>query len=317
MARKLRLQYPGAIYHAMNRGDRREPIFLDDNDRHQFIHTLGEACEKTDWQVHAWCLMNNHFHLVVETPRANLVEGMHWFLGVYTNRFNHRHREFGHVFSGRYKALLVDGSGNGYLKAVCDYVHLNPVRAGLLLPEQPLQAYPWGSYPRYLNPALRPGWLRVDRLLGEWGIPKDSAAGRAQLAGLMEGRRRAEGLGDYQPQGWYLGSEEFRQELLAQVEHQAGPRHVGEEVYQSALAKAERIVGQELLALSWSALELERRGKGDPAKVRIAARLRNETTMTLDWIAERLRMGSAGHVSHLLYRKHQSCDEDINQNKLF
>jgi hypothetical protein len=92
---------------------------------------------------------------------------------------------------------------------------------------------------------------------------------------------------------------------------------VGEEVYQSALDKTERIVGQELLALSWSALELERRGKGDPAKVRIAARLRNETTMTLDWIAERLRMGSTGHVSHLLYRKHQSCDEDIDQNKLF
>jgi putative transposase len=114
MARKLRVQYPGAIYHAMNRGDRREPIFLDDNDRHQFLRTLGEACEKTDWQVHAWCLMNNHFHLVVETPRANLVEGMRWFLAVYTNRFNHRHREFGHVFSGRYKVLLVDGSGNGY-----------------------------------------------------------------------------------------------------------------------------------------------------------------------------------------------------------
>jgi putative transposase len=103
MARKLRVQYPGAIYHAMNRGDRREPIFLDDKDRHQFLRTLGEACEKTDWQVHAWCLMNNHFHLVVETPSANLVEGMRWFLAVYTNRFNHRHREFGHVFQAATK----------------------------------------------------------------------------------------------------------------------------------------------------------------------------------------------------------------------
>jgi len=116
--------------------------------------------------------MSHHFHLVSETPRANLVAGMQWLLGVYTNRFNHRHKEFGHLFSGRYKALHVDGSGNGYLKAVCDYVHLNPVRAGLIAPEQPLETYRWSSYPLYLQePGKRPRWLRVDRLLGEWGIP--------------------------------------------------------------------------------------------------------------------------------------------------
>ena len=112
----------------MNRGDRREAVFLDDQDRELFLDTLGEAGEKTDWQVHAWCLMSNHFHLVSETPRGNLVDGMQCFLGVYTNRFNHRHKEFGHLFSGRYKALHVDGSGSGYLKAACDYVPLNPVR---------------------------------------------------------------------------------------------------------------------------------------------------------------------------------------------
>ena len=107
------------------------------------------------------------------------MDGMRWLLGVYTNRFNHRHKEFGHLFSGRYKALHVEGSGNGYLKAVCDYVHLNPVRAELITPEQPLEAYAWSSYRFYLEePAKRPKWLRVDRLLGEWGIPLDSPAGR-------------------------------------------------------------------------------------------------------------------------------------------
>ncbi len=111
MARKLRVQYPGAIYHVMNRGDRREPIFQDDKDRQLFLQTLGEACEKTGWHVHAWCLMPNHFHLVIETPKANLVAGMKWFLGAYTGRFNRRHKLFGHLFSGRYKALIVDGSG--------------------------------------------------------------------------------------------------------------------------------------------------------------------------------------------------------------
>src|SRR5580698_3473365 len=163
MARKLRLQYAGAIYHVMNRGDRREAIFEDDQDRQRFLETLTEACAKTGWQVHAYCLMNNHFHLVIETPQPNLVAGMKWLLGAYTGRFNRRHKEFGHLFSGRYKALMVDGSGNGYLKTVCDYVHLNPARAKLLRREEPLSAFEWSSYPRYLAaPSQRPVWLRVD-----------------------------------------------------------------------------------------------------------------------------------------------------------
>src|SRR5438270_8101679 len=103
-----------------------------------FLKTLGETCEKTGWRVHAYCLMLNHFHLVVQTPQPNLVAGMKWFLGTYTTRFNRRHGLFGHLFSGRYKALVVDGSGNGYLRSLCDYVHLNPVRARLLAPKQPL-----------------------------------------------------------------------------------------------------------------------------------------------------------------------------------
>src|SRR5271170_7636119 len=143
MARKLRVQYPGAIYHVMNRGDRRERIFEDEGDRKLFLETLEEACEKTGWLVHAWCLMPNHFHLVIETPQANLVAGMKWLLGAYTGRFNRRHKEFGRLFSGRYKALIVDGSGTGYLKTVCDYVHLNPVRAKLLIPQEKLSRYRW------------------------------------------------------------------------------------------------------------------------------------------------------------------------------
>ena len=175
MARKLRVQYPGAIYHVMNRGDRREPIFKDDRDRKRFLQTLGEACEKTGWHIHAWCLMPNHFHLVIETPQANLVAGMKWLLGAYTGRFNRRHKLFGHLFSGRYKALIVDGSGNGYLKTVCDYVHLNPTRARLLRPEQKLASYPWSSLRYYLQSRRkRPTWLQVERLLGEHVIPCDS-----------------------------------------------------------------------------------------------------------------------------------------------
>ena len=186
MARKLRVEYPGALYHVMSRGDHRELIFRDDRDRRSFVETLGEACQKTGWQVQAYCLMPNHFHLVVQTPQGNLVAGMKWLLGTYTGRFNRRHKLFGHLFSGRYKALIVDGSGNGYLKTVCDYVHLNPARAKLLRPNQPLRNYVWSSWPEYLKPASkRWPWLRVDRLLGENRIPKDSPAGRGQLARIF------------------------------------------------------------------------------------------------------------------------------------
>jgi REP element-mobilizing transposase RayT len=125
----------------MSRGDRREDIFRDDIDRQDFLKTLAEVCQKTGFQVHAYCLMGNHFHLVVQTPEANLVAGMHWFLSTYPIRLNHRHKLFGHVFSGRYKALLVEGGGGGYLKTVCDYVHLNPVRAKLLRTEERLLSY--------------------------------------------------------------------------------------------------------------------------------------------------------------------------------
>ncbi len=113
MARKLRVEYPGAIYHVLNRGDRRELSFKDDLDRKTFLETLAAVCAKTGWQVHAYVLMPNHFHLVVETPQPNLVAGMKWFLGTYTGRFNRRHKVSGHLFSGRYKSLLVEGAGAG------------------------------------------------------------------------------------------------------------------------------------------------------------------------------------------------------------
>ena len=100
MPRQIRLQYPGAIYHVMSRGDRREDIFIDDVDRQDFLKTLAEACQKTSWQVHAYCLMRNHFHLVLETPEANLIDGMSWLLSTYTIRLNRCHHLCGHVFSG-------------------------------------------------------------------------------------------------------------------------------------------------------------------------------------------------------------------------
>lgn len=305
MARKLRVEYPGAIYHVMNRGDRGEAIFKDEADRERFLETLDQACVKTGWQVHSVCLMRNHFHLVVETPHGNLVAGMKWFLGTYTARFNRRHKVFGHLFSGRYKALVVDGSGNGYLKTVCDYVHLNPVRAGLIKPEQPLAAYRWSSWPEYLKtPGKRWAWLRADRLLGEYRIPKDSSAGRRELERAVEQRRAEETGTEYKAirRGWCFGDKAFRRELLEQMTDQMGPEHYGDELQETAATRAERIIAVELKRRRWNEETLATRAKGDPGKVAMAARLRAETDVTVAWLAERLKMGTAGYVNNRLYR---------------
>jgi REP element-mobilizing transposase RayT len=289
----------------MNRGDRREPIFKDGKDRKLFLQTLGEACEKTGWHIHAWCLMPNHFHLVIETPQANLVAGMKWLLGTYTGRFNRRHKLFGHLFSGRYKALIVDGSGSGYLKTVCDYVHLNPARAKLLLrPAQKLSSFPWSSLRFYLqSPGKRPAWLWVERLLGEHGIPRDSKKGRREFGRRMELRRQQDDPGQFKAvrRGWCLGDKAFRKELLAQMKEQMGEHHYGEERAETDQERAEGIVRKGLKQLGWKEADLATRRKGDPEKLKLALRLRAETTVTVKWIAERLRMGTWTHLNHLLY----------------
>ena len=314
MPRSLRIEYPGAIYHVMNRGDRREPIFLDDVDQEKFLTTLAEACAKTDWQVHAYCLMGNHFHLVIETPNPDLVVGMKWFLGTYTARFNRRHKLFGHLFSGRYKSLVVDGSGNGYLRTVCDYVHLNPVRAKLLRPEQKLTDFMWSSWPDYLKPPeQRPRWLRVDRLLGELGIPKDSPAGLEQLEQCLETRRAQEDADEFKPirRGWCLGSETFRKELLESAHTHATESHHGQTRRETTEDKARRILNEELDKLGWTGAELAESAKGDARKIRIAQRLRVETAVPLKWIAKELHMGTWTHVANRL--KNAKSENDANK----
>jgi hypothetical protein len=200
--------------------------------------------------------------------------------------------------------LLVDGGNAGYLRTVCRYVHLNPVRAKLIGPAAALREFRWSSLPLYLEtPGKRPLWLRVDRVLGEEGIPKDSAAGRREFEGRMEERRQLdepEEFGDIR-RGWCLGDDEFRQELLAQMSGKVGQNHYGRERAESDLVRAELVLAADLAKRGRSEADLKTRKKGDPAKVEIAGRLRRETTMTLRWIAIRLTMGSVAYLNNRLY----------------
>lgn len=296
MARKLRVESPGAIYHVMSRGDQREDIFLDDVDRHDFVKTLAEACQKAGWQVHAFCLMKNHYHVVLETPNANLVSGMAWLQGTYTIRLNNRHKLTGHVLSGRYKAQLVDGTATGYLRTACDYVHLNPVRAKLLAPYDRLLAYSWSSFPLYLAAREhRPRWLRTDRLLGEHGIGQDSPAGRQEFERHMERRRleesNPEALEAFR-QAWSIGSEAFRRECLERMEGKVGENHPGQTRLETAEAKADRILAEELARWHWTRSDLAARQNKHPLKLALAARLRQETTLSVKQIAQQLHLGA-------------------------
>ncbi len=280
---------------------------MDDDDRQVFCQTLTEACVRTGWQVHAWCLLGNHFHLVLETPRGNLVSGMKWLLGIYTQRFNRRHRLSGHLFQGRYKAQVIDAERTGYFRTACDYVHLNPVRAGLIGTEDRLERWCWSSYPEYMKrPQFRAEWLRTDRLLGEHGIVKDDSRGRRELAARMTAQRGLENDAATLSQlrhGWRLGAEDFLDRLMSRTKVR-GERGHGRLVHQETEeGVARQILREELEKANCVAAELARRKKGDIVKVRIARRLRRETALTLPRIADLLKMGAPTYVSHLLYHR--------------
>lgn len=316
MARQLRIEYAGAIYHVMSRGDRREAIFLDDEDRRQFLKTLGEVCERAGWHVHAYCLMGNHFHLVVETRQPTLVAGMKWFLGTHTQRFNARHQMRGHLFAGRYKSLLVDGSDDMYLRVACDYVHLNPVRARMLGEGMSLADYAWSSFPEYLKPTRkRASWLRVDRLFGELGIRQDNNKGRREFGAIMAARCLEEGHAEEElwkgiRRGWKLGAEDFVERLVGMGHGEVGNAviHTSEALEETMEQKARGIVREFLQKRGLGLEEFRSLRKGHSEKILLAAKLRQNTTMTMAWIARELNAGVPQTLWRALWKNRIKSD---------
>ncbi|MBX9743213.1 MAG: transposase [Chthoniobacterales bacterium] len=310
MPRQLRIEYAGAIYHVMNRGNHKENIFLDDDDRRKFLVTLGEACCKADWEVHAYCLMNNHFHLVIETLKPTLVDGMKWLLGVYTQRFNARHQKHGHLFAGRYKSLIVDGSDDDYLRKVCDYVHLNPARAGLLKNGALLESFPWSSFSEYLKPSShRFPWLRVDRLLGEYGIQKDDAAGRREFFKLINSRcaeenSGEEGIDKIIRRSWKFGAKDFVERLFEQITSVPKKEiHLSPEIDETMEVKGRKLIQEKLKALNLKTDDLDALPRMDPMKIEIAQLIRTQTTLPLKWIVHELKIGSVSTLKVAFHKR--------------
>jgi REP element-mobilizing transposase RayT len=227
MARPLRLEFEGAVYHLTARGNAGQAIFLDDNDRQRFLDALSEGVDRFGWICHAYCLMTNHYHLLVETPNANLSRGMQQLNGVYTQAFNRRHGRVGHVLQGRFKSIIVEKES--HLLELVRYVVLNPVRAKLV--RHPRQ-WEWSSYRATAGEVRPPDFLTVDWILAQFG----EARKKAQVAYrqfVAEGR----GLTVWEDLrgGLLLGGEQFVERLRPLLKDKASAK---------AIPKAERLVGR-------------------------------------------------------------------------
>jgi putative transposase len=324
MPRQVRVEYPGAFYHVMARGDRGESIFVDDKDRAQILEILGQVCAKTGWRIHAWVLMSNHYHWLVETPQPNLVAGMRWLQNTYTRRLNHRHKLWGHVFGGRYKAVLVENNlDSDYFGDLWDYIHLNPVRVGLVDPKEGvgLLDYDWSSLTQVYSAELkrRPAWCATERSFAAFGL-KDTVSGRKALIKRLEQRavaeeaekcgwivREGQSLNSTLRRGWYWGSEAFRQKLLDLAAEPLSRlsnrnRRATRQWRDHAQLSARDLIRQGLDALELSEDQLKVSKSSETRKVSLAWAIARSTTMSQSWIADRLNMRSAANVSQQVRR---------------
>ncbi len=315
MARPLRFEYAGAVYHVMARGDGGKVVFAGKEDCESFLHWLARVCGSHGWRVHAWVLMGNHFHLLLETPEPNLARGMRILLGSFSQAWNIRRQRRGHVFQGRYKAVPVAGEAAAdayYFKAVCDYIHLNPARAGLAGGKRgALVDYPWSGF-RHFAKGGSPEWQPLERVLDAFRLSHDRR-GRLAYVKYLESRATVDG-GKIDPlamaalrRGWYLGEESFRDKLLGLFDKMKKPKPgavTGEAVRAFNEGEAERIIRRMSAELKLPAghgdLALLR--KNDPRKVLCATMVKGSTAVSNGWIAERLVMGHSASVSQMTGR---------------
>lgn len=206
MSRPLRLEYQNALYHVTSRGDRRENIYEDDGDRDIFLSVFASVIKRFNWICHAYCLMDNHYHLLVQTPDANLSKGMRQINGVYTQAYNRKHQIMGHLFQGRYKAIHVDEET--YLLELSRYIVLNPVKANMV--KQPGD-WRWSSYLAMIETVKTPEWLAVDGLLIQFNESRQKAI-KSYRQFVMEGIKNGP-IWEQLNRQVYLGNEDFIEKI--------------------------------------------------------------------------------------------------------
>ncbi|WP_395738710.1 transposase [Prosthecobacter sp.] len=327
MARSIRIQSAGACYHIMARGNRREAIFHDDDDRRFFLHTLSQACEMTGWRVHAWVLMDNHYHLFIQTPEPNLVAGMSWLQNTLTRRYNVRHRQWGRLFGDRYKSVVVEGDDSYHYQTLLDYIHLNPVRARIIRPaaRQSVLDYPWSSLAGgyALPPTKRAKWLAAESGFKSFDLA-DSTTGRRKMVERLDRRAASEEMKNcgvpplpaevdartsHLRRGWYWGTQAFGEKmrklagaLLKKGAPKARNLRGNPHLKAHGQQQAEAWLKQGLKAAEIRAPELARLKGSDPRKLLLAELLWRRTTVSQEWLSQHLAMKSAANVSQQLRR---------------
>lgn len=297
MARKLRIQFGGAIYHVINRGNYREDVFGSVGAAIAFEQILAQACERFGWRIHAYAIMRNHFHLVLETPQPNLVDGMHWLQGTYATRFNRKRSENGHVFQGRYRALLIEGEVA--LGRVVAYVHLNPVRAGIVDARHVAQ-FRWTSLRRFVA-GERLTWLISVQWLAQLGLDDSTTGWRGYVDRLVQlasdpEEQEKQGFNEM-TRGWAIGSIGWKRAIAKEHAHLALSRGVSDVAIREMRAARWNEALQQILAGNGKAMsDIIRDAKSAGWKIRAAKDLRETSDASYAWIAERLNMGAAASV---------------------
>lgn len=302
MARKPRLEFAGACYHVLNRGNYRGDLFETAGAAQAFVDCLGEASERMGWRIHAYCVMRNHYHLALETPRGNLVSGVHWLQSTFGNRFNRYRGERGRAFQGRYHAILVEPGV--HLGQLVDYIHLNPVRAGIVMLEQ-LEQFRWSSLRRFVaNPATdRPAWLDCEEWLrAKSGLP-DTRAGwesyREHLTWLMadEGRQKAAAF-EQMSKGWAIGSDSYKRAIQKDFRDKTIAKDWGgEEVAELNRLHWRDLLEQGATELGRTLQEVRTESKTADWKVALASWMKASSSVPNRWISEQLHMGAPDAVS--------------------
>jgi REP element-mobilizing transposase RayT len=307
VARKLRIQFEGALYHVINRGNYRRDLFETAGAAEAFLTVLFEATVRYGWRLHAFVLMRNHCHLALETPQANLVEGMHWLQSTIATRFNRYRQERGHLFQGRYQAVLVEDFA--VLGRVVDYIHLNPVRARVI-PADQVANFRWSILRRFVR-GPRPAGMVAAEWLEARGGWKDTAEGwRAYVAHLIglgqnEAEQKRQGL-ERRSSAWALGTHGWRQAVardhtdlrLSNGLERDQARALNEARWSARLSEL-------LKEAERSAGELESRPLKQLWKLQLANKLRREVGASITWIALTLNLGRPASLRSYLSRMNQ------------
>ncbi|WP_309387645.1 transposase [Cerasicoccus frondis] len=306
MPRAPRLEFAGARYHVINRGNYRQDLFTTHKTGAAFEKTLFEACGRFGWQVHAYVLMSNHYHLALETPEPNLSVGMQWLQGVFANRFNHFVKTPGHVFQGRYQALVIE-PGPSLLRVV-NYIHLNPVRANIC-ELKALKSYELSSFPKLYEPDRWPH-LTSETWLGQSGSLPPGKLGMRQyhkhLELAVEGRpTERERLFRELCRGWFIGSAEGKKALVTEMQASAKAKSKANDELIFANARHDEDAAASALAEALEALGKSQRNiaedrKSAEWKIGLARDLRSRFAISNRWLGEQLNMGHPCAVSRLL-----------------